>query len=520
MISVLKKYEPYLFLLVVIVFCAPILLSYRFITLDGPAHLYNSKLVFQLLFNEKSVVNTFFTFNNFPNPNYLYHALATFFFLFFDDICVEKIIAIAYVFLFCYGFRQIVKNVRSSKTLSYLVFPFVYSFTLLIGFYNFSFSLAFLFWFIALISKTTFSFSRKNIVVLFVLYAALYFSHLMVFFVAVLIAIVFLLLEFLNNKKEKQKNFFLLIPALPFLAMGLWFIISHANHESPQYLSFNELKNWLIDGRDIICRDYTNELFFARAINYLIIVLLLVNLLIIVRNKNKANLKTILFSKQSLFLGGVIFSLFLFFIVPNNLVSGGYLTVRLLLFFHLFAVLFILFSSNKNSILNKIISIAVFVIAIIMLIIVTQQSIDLGNDYKDYTEVNNSIKEQSVVLPIDYSNNWLNSNYGCYIGSAKNVAVLDNYEASTVHFPLVWKKNNLIPVTHMKDYGIIYNPSLNILAYEAKTNIRIDYVVRWKYAEANKNDSNNRFTDSILQKHFVKIVESTEKKAELFKHKN
>ncbi|MES2835966.1 MAG: hypothetical protein V4667_00455 [Bacteroidota bacterium] len=517
MISVVKKYEPYFFLVAVIVFCAPILLSYRFITLDGPAHLYNSKIIYQLLFNENSLVDTFFTFNNFPNPNYFYHSLATFLFIFFNDIWVEKIIAIVYVFLFCYGFRQIVKNAVASNSLSYIAFPFIYSFTFLIGFYNFSFSIAFLFWFIALISKPNFSFSKKNIAFVFVLYTALYFSHLMVFFVAVLIAITFLLLDFLN---KKQKNIFVLIPALPFLIIGLWFIITHANHDLPQYLDFNELKNWLIDGRDIICRDYSSELFFARAINYLIIVLLLINLLVLVRNKRKVSLKSILFCKQSLFLTGAIFSLFLFLIAPNNLVSGGYLTVRLLLFFHLFALLFIVYSSNKNSILNKIISIAIFVFSLKMLTIITQQSIDLGNDYKEYVEINNSIKNQSVVLPIDYSNNWLNSNYGCYIGSAKSVVVLDNYEASTVHFPLVWKNNNLIPVEHMKDYGIIYNPSLNIPAYELKTNIKIDYVVRWKYAEANKNDTNNIFTDSILNKHFVKVFESTEKKAELFKHKN
>lgn len=519
MIGLVKKYEPYFFLLAVIIFCAPILLSYRFITLDGPAHLYNSKIIYQLLFNEDSLVDAFFIFNNFPNPNYFYHVLATFLFLFFNDIWVEKIIAIGYVFLFCYGFRQIIKNIESPKTLSYLVFPFIYSFTFLIGFYNFSFSIAFLFWFIAFISNPNFCFSKKNIVFLFVLFAALYFSHLMVFFVAVLIAIVFLLLEFLNNKKDKQTKCFVLIPALPFLAMGSWFIISHANHELPQYLSFNELKNWLIDGRDIICRDYTSELFFARAINYLIVVLLLVNLLFIVRNKNKASLKSILFSKQILFLAAATFSLLLVFIAPNNLVSGGYLSVRLLLFFHLFALLFIVFSSSKNTPLNSIMALVVFLFSIKMLAIVAQQSVDLGNDYKDYLEINNSIKKQSVVLPIDYSNNWLNSNYGCYIGSAKNVIVLDNYEASTVHFPLVWKNNNLIPVTHMNDYGIIYNPSLNIPTYEAETNIKVDYVVRWKYTEADKSNTNNSYTDSVLQKHFVKIFESTQKKAELFKHK-
>lgn len=513
MIAFIKKYEAIFFLLIVIIFCAPIVLPYRFITLDGPAHLYNSKIIFQLLFNSNESVSSFFTFNNFPNPNYFYHAIATVLFLFFDSILVEKIIAVLYVFLFCYGFRKIILNNNAPKHLSYIIFPLVYSFTFLIGFYNFSFALAFLFWFIAFVSKPNFTFSRLNILVLFLLYGALYFSHLMVFLIAVLIGAYYLVTHF----TYKTKNLlFILVTALPFLALGVWFIFSHTNYEPAQYISFIEIKNWLIEGRDIICRDYNAELFYAKAINYLIILMLLINLYTLFKNKKNF----ILFSWQNLFFVAAIFSLLLFFIAPNNLFSGGYLTVRLLLFFHVFMLLFLVFSSANKLQFNGVLSFLILVFSIKMLFIIYSQSINLGNDFKEYSQINKYIKNQSVVLPIDYSNNWLNSNYGCYLGATKNCVVLDNYEASTVHFPLVWKNKKLIPNNCMPDYGTSYNPKLNIIDYENTSNVKIDYVVRWKYAEAIKSNENNRFTDSILRKHFVKIFESNQKKAELFKHKN
>lgn len=515
MIAFIKKYEASFFLFAVIVFCVPIVFSYRFITLDGPAHLYNSKIIFQLLFSSNELVNSFFTFNNFPSPNYFYHALATVLFLFFDSILVEKIIAVAYVFLFCYGFRKIILNNNAPKNISYIIFPFVYSFTFLIGFYNFSFALAFLFWFIALVSKPKFTFSKLNIFVLFLLYGALYFSHLMVFFVAVLISVYYLITHFTSKAKNLL---FVLVTALPFLALGVWFVFSHANYELPQYLSFAELKNWLIEGRDIICRDYNAELFYAKAINYLIISMLLINFGALLVNKNRT--KFILFSWQNLFFVAAVFSLLLFFIAPNNLFSGGYLSVRLLLFFHIFILLFLVFSTSNKLKFNGVLSLLIFAFSVKMLFIVYSQSIDLGNDFKEYTQINKYIKTQSVILPIDYSNNWLNSNYGCYLGVTKNCVVLDNYEASTVHFPLVWKDTMLIPTNYMTDYGTSYNPRLNITYYEMASNVKIDYVVRWKYAEADKANSNTIFTDSILKKHFVKIFESSEKKAELFKHKN
>jgi len=59
------------------------------------------------------------------------------------------------------------------------------------------------------------------------------------------------------------------------------------------------------------------------------------------------------------------------------------------------------------------------------------------NSFADYIEPN------SVVLPVNFSTNWLLGHFHNYIGIDKTIILLKNYEADLTYFPLKWNDNKM-----------------------------------------------------------------------------
>lgn len=73
--SLIRKYEPFLFLLVLIFLLTENFFSEWLVTQDGPAHLYTSVVASDLLHNPASHFAPFFQLNPSPVPNSLDHIL-------------------------------------------------------------------------------------------------------------------------------------------------------------------------------------------------------------------------------------------------------------------------------------------------------------------------------------------------------------------------------------------------------------------------------------------------------------
>ncbi len=91
------------------------------------------------------------------------------------------------------------------------------------------------------------------------------------------------------------------------------------------------------------------------------------------------------------------------------------------------------------------------------------------------------IRENSILLPLNYSSNWMHCSPFNYAGTVKNIFVLDNYEAGMPHFPLEWKKGKN-PVVIMGNFNIEPPPLYaDIHAFEKQTGHLTDYIVVWHY---------------------------------------
>lgn len=126
-----------------------------------------------------------------------------------------------------------------------------------------------------------------------------------------------------------------------------------------------------------------------------------------------------------------------------------------------------------------------------------------------------SISGGSVVLPLNYSNNWYYSNYASYLGVEKEIILLDNYEVATPHFPLRWKRD--FDPEIIGDFTKSSRPCINVDSFEEQTGKQIDYVSTFMKTEL--KDSCTVQVDLFLNKYFTEVIIPGQKFIRLFKRK-
>jgi hypothetical protein len=205
------KIEPIVFLLIVLYSLIPIV-SYKFFpTNDGPSHLYNSILLKNLLINNNEFISKYYVFNSLLIPNWTGQILITALSTFLPINISEKVLLIFYVVGFAYGYRNLVLTIAPNNIFfTYLIFPFIYSLFLFLGFYNFIIGIVLLLISLNLwIKYENKGFNIKRICILFFLFIVTYYSHLFSFLWLVFFACIHLFIKFLlsiiHNENETRK---------------------------------------------------------------------------------------------------------------------------------------------------------------------------------------------------------------------------------------------------------------------------------------------------------------------------
>jgi hypothetical protein len=139
--------EPLLFGLLTLAHLIPLWRFRYFSTNDGPAHLYNAWALKTLLFEPHSVLHHYLAINLNPEPNYLSHLLLMGGLAVGPPWLAEKLVLTLCVVSLPLAVRYLVASWQPKAAfLSILSFPFIYSVVFQFGFYNFCLSLALLLW--------------------------------------------------------------------------------------------------------------------------------------------------------------------------------------------------------------------------------------------------------------------------------------------------------------------------------------------------------------------------------------
>lgn len=514
----LWKFEKYIFGAIVFLFLIPVIGIKYFPTIDGPAHLYNGNLLNQLWFHGKTEILQFFDVNRNLEPNWITHIWYALIGSFFQSFIVEKSVLVFYIIALPYSFRFLIDQIVESKTdtrlSSYLIFPFIYSFPFCMGFFNFCIGIPILFFSIAfwIYNREKYNFSKAF--QLLGLTTLLYFTHLFNFLFFGMIIFIFEIIQLWKTKQFKNSvRYFqlLFLSCLPGIIFSALFIFTNKGYEPPKYISKERLLAGLFDLSPIITLSHEKEKTFA------VIIFFSLSLLValagynnfINRNKNNEH------HSLSWIILSIIF-IVLYFTMPDWMVSGGFISIRLALFFFLMIIIWIAASGIPEKLFIAPLTI-IMITSFCFLKYHFDETKKLSMKAEEILLAESRIEKGKTLLPLNYSDNWLHCNLSNYIGAHKFIIVLDNYEATKPHFPFRWKEGQN-PYMLIGNFGS-KNPCISIEKYELATGHRIDYISRWYY---NKeiNDSCTKQTTKEIESKFDLLYTSPHHKLELFKRKS
>ena len=518
-IEFLWKYERYFFALFVFFTAVPVLFNTYFPTVDGPAHLHNANLLKHLWFLNNDFPRDFFDFNKHLNSNFLDHLWFALFGLFLPVSLVEKSILLFYVLSLPYSFRFLVKRLvadeRSARLSSYLIFSFVYSFTFRIGFFNFCVGIPVLFWTLGLWIKNRDQLSTGKIFLLASLSTIVYLSHIFNFMLLGIIIFVNEIQYALYFRKIRQAFKQFLFPTLivlPGLILSVLFVVSNSSfkHSPPTYLSSDRLLQTIIDLSPVITLNYDSEVGFAHIILYTLCVLLLMVIIDFFRKRKQA------LHFRPYWLVSSLIVLLLFFVFPDWIASGGFISIRWALFF--FLMLIVLIAAKGLPPNQLFLPVAVLLTTHVFFVSYhNERTKILSDDAATLVRAEEFMEDNTVLLPLNYSNNWIQINHACYMATQKNIVSLDNYEPTKPHFPLIWKQGEQV-YDLMPKYGNRNPPCIDIDNYERATHHKIDYLSRFCF-NGDTKDSCTALIELELKKRFELIYLSENKKMELYKRK-
>lgn len=213
--------------------------------------------------------------------------------------------------------------------------------------------------------------------------------------------------------------------------------------------------------------DYGSEKVFTLAFSGLMVLLTVIG----IRHFNKTYV-------QRSFGWICLSSLLIIFVIPDSLASGGILSVRLVQWFFMTWCIWLVTLNfpQKAKVFAAIMAVG-FSFGMIKIHWRVQK--ELNADAQQFIEAVEHLEPNSVLLPLNYSSNWMHSNMNSYLGALKDIVVLDNYEATQHHFPLVSKKN-MDPEIHMGNHVSSNRPCVNIEKSEKMTGLKVNYVSVWQ----------------------------------------
>lgn len=426
------------------------------ITLDGPNHLYNSKIFNRMMSGDSFSLQHFQT-NPSITPNYPSFLLLSITLYFFNGIIALKVFHLLLVLTFIFGFylwnKQ--KKMKNNLSLLVLILPLIYSFVFFSGFYNFILGIILMFFILYFYEKNT-KIAFSKYFWLSMLLLILYLFHSIVFGFAGLALFIYELQSFFIKKSETKtliiKSALLFASALPSILLSLFFMSSRDSEVA--FLPFDVLFNNLINGHTIIT--ISKEGWFLKLM-FLSILIVLSIFFVVQKFRTK-------FEQNDYLLITSFTCLILYFMLPDSVGFAGVFSVRIAYCFWIFLIAWLLRATIKNFILK----ISLYVISLSFLSIQIYDNIHfwqpLNSATKQVLEANQYIEEESIVYPIFASNVWEHFHLSNILGVENNILILENSIARQDYFPLKYK----YPLEKTLDS----NPSLKF-----HSDTQIDYVI-------------------------------------------
>ena len=404
---------------------------------DGAAHLYNSKIIKELLFNSTTPFADFYEFNKVIVPNWLDHILLVFLMLIFTPLWSYKIFLVILVVSQALLFHKIILKLKpENQLLSCLVLPFIFGLFFHGGLYNQQLSLvilyAFIYWLI--LSDIIVKQGLPYYFGLLIFSLFFWFSSIITYAVFIILSGLLLLIKSYFDKINLinflKKLGSLVLVFLPTIFLSLSFI-------SKVHMVTNEKPIELLDKLILFLRIEPLVVFDTPGESRFLIPLGIILLLIGLSGlKTKSvNHRVILAAKLC-----TLILVVAFFIIPNE-AGAGLLSFRFAMLIYLL-ILIVIVSMSLNRIY-------MWISAILVVCIHFGLTFKKHNGrVKSYAVISNNfmnvgkqIPKGSTVWPVSFSDNWFLGHSNNLAGIPNSTIVIENYETFYPWFPLRFKSD-------------------------------------------------------------------------------
>jgi len=443
--------ERNLFIAAALLNLLPVLLVRTVGSLDGPQHLYISKVIAEL-WKGNELYTDFYQFSNFVIGNSTANLIVAIFNFFLPAWLAEKILLTAILLGMAFSFRYLIIQLSGKSSLvSFLVFPFSYHMFFMQGYYNYSLAYVFLFatmaWWLMIKEKL----NPCRFVVLTALLLLTYYTHLFVFglllFLLAVVAASSLIRIFLLTTERKgavkiflKQHLLLVLAALPGIIVGFFYLklIPESQYTATQqYAVLDNLYriHFLIGYISETEMVYTR--LFGLTLAILTVYALASELIRWWSNKSGKGF----WQRQSnpFFLAAVI--ILVVVLLFTDLLPGASLLPRMLLSFLFFLIVWLAALSWP-----KWFEIAVFVAVVVLSVQLKwqQQSTrsQLSADIDELLEIENYVPKNTVMLSLNFSSNWIHHHFKNYLGSDKTLVNLHT-DAVAPYFIVDWNREKM-----------------------------------------------------------------------------
>jgi len=422
--------DTVLFTVLLALHLIPIWVFPYFPTQDGPMHVGNARMLQEYFRTDGAVVRQYLSLTPHIEDNWPGHLALVALFQLFAPLTAEKVLLSCYVLLFALCARWTIAAFgRSSLFLAVLLFPFIYNFTLHMGFYNFSFSLIVWIYTLGYWLRHCDTWQGKRTAILALLLTITYFLHPVSFVMAVVL-LMFLAATLPSGPRPLWRLYCVGLASLPGSLLLLHFRLTHDSAAPVWTLPFDQKLRYFFT---LGClRSFGRP---EVALCLLFLLLLGVTAAVSRRATSGRGWRP----EQALAtLAGLCTVVYL--VAPDEIGQGSFMAARLM-FFPLILTLLWLAARSYSLLATRVVRAAGTAVVVLWLGFHAFQHASVQARLDEYLAAARLMRPGATLLAVHRRppREWYFdpvANISGYYAAERNLVALDNYEAATDHFPL------------------------------------------------------------------------------------
>jgi len=514
--AIRSNLQTAVFIVLTLLYLAPIWVFTYFPSQDGPSHVYNS-FILRHYKDPQYHFNRYYDLRTELIPNWTAHAVMASLMYFVSPPITEKIFLTGYVVAMALSLLYLATaKGPNSFPLVFLGFPFIYSYPLMMGFYSFAFGVVIFLFVAGYCARHSNDLGIRGLLSLALLLLLLYFCNPIP--LAFCIAAIVMIQLFQGHAKGKtiKRLAAVLLVSLPVVTLLVHFVMTGGavdNVKSVDPWTTTRLLQYFLLGVPIAFHSQS-QIVFGALLSAIFWVLLGRTF---ARERSRLSQLWRGILPIDCFLALAILYLAIYMMASDHIAGGGFIKTRLAVFPFLIVIPWLDFNLRLRA--KRILSFTLVALSTVWLIHFTYYDKVLNDTLSIYNSATDVIERNSVLLPLNFDNNdhsWLIgvlANAPSYYGYKNGCINLMNYEAETTHFPTVFKR------------GLQRPPVVEIFVRQGELDPglyrdTIDYVITWALPPGSVVEERiERFYKLVRENGRLKIFKRTMTAPEAFQAK-